>query len=103
MKLVMILLTILILVGVGVGGYIYLSQKSLETARPKVKQSTVLSGSVQKVFDSGVDYSHLLKTSTSVVPLSSYSVKLDEYVGKNVEVTGQYSGTTLYVDNVVQK
>ncbi|MEP7166890.1 MAG: hypothetical protein ABI758_02850 [Candidatus Woesebacteria bacterium] len=32
--------------------------------------------------------------------LDSYTVKLDDYVGKNVTVTGQFSGTTLFVDTV---
>ena len=32
--------------------------------------------------------------------LGSYTVKLEEYVGKNVKVTGQYSGTTLFVDTI---
>lgn len=32
--------------------------------------------------------------------LDSYTVKLADYVGKRVSVTGQYSGTTLFVDRV---
>lgn len=32
--------------------------------------------------------------------LDSYTVKLDQYVGKKVSVTGQYSGITLFVDQV---
>ncbi len=32
--------------------------------------------------------------------LDSYTVKLDQYVGKKVSVTGQYSGITLFVDTV---
>ena len=32
--------------------------------------------------------------------LDSYTIKLENYVGKTVKVTGQYSGTTLFVDTV---
>lgn len=32
--------------------------------------------------------------------IDSYAVQLDEYVGKSVTVTGQYSGDTLFVGKV---
>lgn len=32
--------------------------------------------------------------------ISSYSIKLADYVGKNVTVTGQYSGDTLFIGKI---
>jgi len=35
-----------------------------------------------------------------LIKLNSYTVTLDGYANKNVSVTGQYSGDTLFVDSV---
>jgi len=32
--------------------------------------------------------------------INSYTVTLDSYVGKSITITGQYSGTTLFVDTI---
>jgi|CXWL01.1.fsa_nt_gi PBP1b-binding outer membrane lipoprotein LpoB len=42
----------------------------------------------------------LSSTGKPPVELDSRKVKLVNYVGKTVSVTGQYSGTTLFVDKI---
>lgn len=104
MKIFVVTLLFLLLAGAGVGAYFYFSQPKPKDTTPKVKQSTVLNGTVMKVSEpNGGDYTHLLQSSSGLVGLNSYSIKLDQYENKKVEVTGQYSGTTLYVDSVVEK
>jgi hypothetical protein len=42
----------------------------------------------------------LTETGKTPVEIDSYAVTLDQYVGKTVTVTGQYSGDTLFVGSV---
>ncbi len=56
---------------------------------------TTLEGMLTVTGDKG-----FLKTSNGVVSLESYTVKLSEYAGKKVKVKGQYSGDTLFVDEI---
>ncbi len=59
-------------------------------------------GLLIKVANPKDDYTHTIKTATVLVRAASYTVTLDEYVGKNVEVTGQNSGNTLFVDTITE-
>ena len=51
----------------------------------------------------GDDYAHVIVSGGKTEGVASFTLDLDQYVGKQVEVTGQYSGTTLYADSVVLK
>jgi len=42
----------------------------------------------------------LLKTDNGIVNITSNKVDLDSYIKKNISVTGQFSGSTLYVDEI---
>jgi len=42
----------------------------------------------------------LQKSDRTMTQLDSYTQKFDAFVGKKISVTGQYSGTTLFVDVV---
>ncbi len=98
------LLGIGFLVLVAAGGFVYLKyfypsagkadQKSFTTA-PVSKR-----GVLQKTNVPGSNFTHVLVAAGESVGVASYSLNLDDYIGKNVEVTGQYSGTTLYADTV---
>jgi hypothetical protein len=47
---------------------------------------------------SGDEY--LLSTSDGIVNMTSNKVNLDNYLKKKITVTGQFSGSTLYVDEI---
>lgn len=69
-----------------------------KNSQDDAKQTVTKSGKVQAI--KGDDYSHILITPSGNVKLNSYSVKLQDYEGKEIEVTGEYSGDTLFVDKV---
>ncbi len=94
---------ILFLALVTSGAFVYLKyfypsgtpgQKSFTTA-PITK-----SGRLEKTNVPGSNFTHVLVAPGESVGVASYSLNLDDYIGKSVEVTGQYSGTTLYGDTV---
>lgn len=68
------------------------SPTSLETESPDV----TLTGNL---IQASTRFS-LTSTGKAPVELDSRKVKLVDYVGKTVSVTGQYSGTTLFVDKI---
>jgi uncharacterized protein YcfL len=43
---------------------------------------------------------YLLKTDDEIVNITSTKVNLDSFMKKEVEVTGMFSGSTLYVDEI---
>jgi len=68
-----------------------------------VSQNITKVGRLQKVTPPGDDYTHLLITSSGTVRLNTQKVNLDAYLSKSVSVTGQYSGNTLFVDEIHEK
>lgn len=46
---------------------------------------------------------YFLKSGVKTTEISSKKVDLSAFVGKSVAVSGEYSGTTLFVDNVEVK
>lgn len=75
------------------------SLSSTVGSSPTVQQkavNTTLTGTITKA--GGKFYISSVGQATK--ELDSYTVKLDDYVGKKVSVTGQYSGITLFVDTV---
>lgn len=77
---------------------IFLSGCSKENTTSQGKQVITKTGKIQAL--KGDDYTHILITSGENVKLNSYTVKLDDYLGKEIEVQGEYSGDTLFVDTV---
>ncbi len=47
---------------------------------------------------SGEEY--LLKTDDGIVNMTSIKINLDNYMKQKITVTGQFSGSTLYVDEI---
>ncbi|MBU1130164.1 hypothetical protein KKE45_02480 [Patescibacteria group bacterium] len=43
----------------------------------------------------------LLQTDSEIINVTSNRYNLDDYMEKKIEVTGMYSGSTLYVDELV--
>ena len=95
MKNILIFLIVIIILGVGgYFGFQYISRLGVSSPASQEIPVVTKTGVVQKLPKPGDDYTHMLKT------LNSYTVSLDGYANKNVSVTGQYSGDTLFVDSV---
>jgi hypothetical protein len=99
---------IVFLVLVGVGGYFgfqhwFKSQGGSESQTFKTEAIT-RTGVLRKASIAGSDFTHTITEGAKTYGVASYSVNLDQYIGKTVEATGQNSGTTLYIDaiNVVE-
>lgn len=65
---------------------------------PGEKVETTVTKSGNLTMKSGEIY--LLKTDDGIINITSSKVNLDDYIKKNISVTGQFSGSTLYVDEV---
>lgn len=97
---------LVLLIILGVGGfftyqYLAIGTKSISQAThetPTDNQSVTKTGILRK--GASAESGFLLIESDKAEAVSSTSIELDRYVGKKVEITGQYSGTTLYADSV---
>lgn len=58
-------------------------------------------GKIQKGV--GDDYSYILMTRDKTIGVTSQTVDISKYENKNVRISGQYSGTTLYADSIVNQ
>lgn len=65
-------------------------------------ENSIVTGVIEKAVPQGDDYTHYIMDGSTIIPLNSYSVDLDMHIGESVEVSGQYSGNTLFVDEVTQ-
>ena len=104
MKVFLVILFLLMAVVVGIWAYFsFLAPKTPPGAQTQTQQKqpvVTMQGSLQKASDPNGEYSYLLTTRTTSVGVNSYSIHLDTYIGKNVEISGEYSGTILYADTV---
>jgi len=93
---------LLFLVLVGVGGFLYLKYTSGKSATSQNFQTAAITrtGVLKKAMVAGADFSHIIVSGSDSWGVTSYSIDLDQYVGKTVAATGQNSGTTLYVDSI---
>jgi hypothetical protein len=105
------IIALVLVIALGIGGYIgytKLLPKLLGQEGPVIGQmqngdlpkSQTVTGVLMKVQNPTDDYTHNLKTADKLVRVASYTVKLDDYVGKTVTITGQPSGTTLFADTI---
>ncbi len=69
--------------------------ETIKSAREKIGNTT-LTGKITKV---GNKY-FITVSGKQPQDLDSYSMKLGQYVGQTVTVTGQYSGDTLFVGKI---
>ena len=93
---------ILFLVIVAVGGYIAIRYFASKEAGSTVYQTAKITrtGVLSKSTVAGADFTHIIVGDGNSWGVASYSVNLDQYLGKKVAATGQNSGTTLYVDSI---
>lgn len=98
------LIGIVVLVIALVGAYFGLKYfyKSPANTGTSSYQTTAISrtGELRKSNVTGSDFTHVLITPDKSIGIASYTLHLDDYIGKKVEVTGQFSGTTLYADTI---
>jgi hypothetical protein len=92
------LMIVIILISAGFFGYKYYSRTKVNAPAAENSPTVKLSGMIQKA--KGDDYNFIIIANGKSTGVSSYTLKFDTYVGKNVEITGQYSGSTLYVDTI---
>ena len=71
---------------------------SCGSANPVKQDSATVSKTGTLTIKSGEEY--LLKTDEGIVNMTSNKVDLDSYMKKKITVTGQFSGSTLYVDSI---
>lgn len=64
----------------------------------KKVESGVVTKTGTVTMKSGIEY--LFKTDEGIINMASNKVNLDSYLKKKITVTGMYSGSTLYVDEV---
>ena len=102
MKALGIGLILLIVVGIaGFLGFQYLSHQT-QTPVTTTSQNATVTGLLLP--GKGDDYSYiLLVTKGKTIGIASQKIDLSVYANKNVEITGSYSGTTLYAYTVVEK
>lgn len=95
------LLVLVVLGGAGFMGYKYLVNKA-PVSQPAAQQNSMLSGTLLP--GKGDDYQFvLLDASGKTTGVTSQTVQLGEFVNKKVEVTGSFSGSTLYVYTLTEK
>ncbi|OGG35106.1 hypothetical protein A2363_01205 [Candidatus Gottesmanbacteria bacterium RIFOXYB1_FULL_47_11] len=93
---------LLFFVIVAVGAFVYLKYFSPSgTGSQTYKtQSITKTGELRKTTVAGSDFTHMLVAAGESVGVASYTLNLDDYIGKQVEIVGQYSGDTLYADTI---
>lgn len=93
---------ILFIVIVAVAGYFGLQyyEKSHSATQTYKTESITRTGTLEKSTIQGTDYSHMIIGTDGSWGVTSYTINLDQYVGKKVEATGQNSGSTLYADTI---
>ena len=95
---------IIFLIIVGAGAYVGLKYfYKPATGTQTYKTATITkTGILQKSTITASDFTHVIVSSGSSVGVASYTLNLDDYIGKNVSVTGQFSGNTLYADTITR-
>jgi hypothetical protein len=97
------LVGVLFIVIVGVGAYFGLKYFYKPQSGSQIYKTAPVTktGELRKTDVPGSDFTHvLINLPEKSVGVASYTLHLDDYVGKQVSVTGQYSGDTLYADEI---
>lgn len=109
MRIILFILAAIVLFGIG--GYAGYKTRPTEspvsvqeemTPTQSDKTTQTVQGVLIKIPDPKDDFTHTIKTLDELISVASLTVKLDDYNAKKVEATGQYSGTTLFVDTITE-
>lgn len=92
----LLVITVLLLGGYGYLKYFYKSDTQVYKT-----ESITKTGELRKTNVAGSDFTHvLINPSEKSIGVASFTLNLDDYIGKQVSITGQYSGDTLYADQI---
>ena len=95
---------VLVLGLLGVGGFFGFKYLSRPTAEPTTTEAQTVTLEGKLMSGKGDDYSFILLDSAGkTVGVASQTIKLEDYMNKNVAITGSFSGTTLYAYTVTEK
>ena len=96
------LIGIIFFVIVAVGAYVGLKYfyKPATGSSTYTTAAITKTGILQKTTIAQSDFTHVIVSSGASVGVASYTLNLDDYIGKKVSVTGQFSGDTLYADTI---
>ena len=102
MKTVLVVfVTLAIFAIAGYFGFQYLKTQSTQTPTTQKNLVVTKTGTLSKADPTqATDFTHILTSGSETVKLNSYTVNLSPYEGKTTTVSGQYSGTTLFVDAI---
>lgn len=95
--LIGLLFIILVAAGTYIGLKYYYKPATGQTFKTAAITKT---GLLQKSTIAQSDFTHVIISSGKSVGVASYTLNLDDYIGKNVSVTGQFSGDTLFADSI---
>lgn len=95
---------LVVLVIVSTGAIVYLkyfspSPDSIGTGSYQ-SESVTKTGTLKKSAVAKSDFTHVVIAPDASTGVASFTLNLDDYIDKNVEVTGQFSGTTLFADTI---
>lgn len=94
---IVIFVVLALLGGAGYAGYTFLTNQ--QTAKkPTMTTAVTITGTLQT--GKGDDYDFVILSKGKITGVATYKLKLNQYVGKQVTVEGQYSGTTMYADSI---
>jgi len=93
---------IIFLVLVAGGAYIGLKYFYKPPISPQTFQTAIITktGTLEKSTIAQSDFTHVIVISGGSVGVASYTLNLDDYIGKKVSVTGQFSSDTLFADSI---
>lgn len=92
---------LIILAIVGGGAYYYFRASTTNTPSNFKSGDEKLIGTVQPVTGNS-EYQYIVISGGKTTGITSNSVDLSKYSGKKVEILGQYSGTTMYADSIIE-
>jgi uncharacterized protein (UPF0333 family) len=99
-----VLIVLAVLGGAGYYGYQYLAKPAFPTQATEEStgsQTDTVRGLLLP--GKGDDYSYILRADNGkTIGIASQKIDLSQYSGKSVEITGSYSGTTLYAYTVTE-
>lgn len=89
----------------GVGGFFGLQYLSKQAQTTDTSNSSSVSVTLTGLLvpGKGDDYSYIVVTKEKTIGVTSQTIQLESYANKNVEITGSYSGTTLYAHAITEK